>query len=112
MLDRWTEYQEAIIDTGSPLTVIPRDLWQISKVIKYYPTEIRGIVPKSSAVVKATMGKAKCVLIDEINVSPLFEIDALLAHSPDVPLILGFSNMLDRVRLLIDCRADECWAEL
>lgn len=108
----WTEYQKAIVDTGSPYSVIPSDLWNECDVKKLYPTTIRGIIPKNSASVKAIMGRIKCIFIDEERISQIFEINALFSSVPNVPLILGFSNILDQSKFVIDIPSKYCCIEL
>ncbi len=108
----WSEYQESIIDTGSPYSVIPYDLWKNAIVKKNYSTEIHGIVSKKSSFTKAIMGTIKCTLIDNKNISPCFEIKALLSETSDVPLIIGFSNILDQVKLIIDSPSKKCWINI
>ncbi len=79
---------------------------------KNYSTKIRGIVSKKSSFTKAIMGTIKCTLIDNKNISPCFEIKALLSETSDVPLIIGFSNILDQVKLIIDSPSKKCWVNI
>jgi hypothetical protein len=98
----WTEHHKAIIDTGSPYSVIPFDLSKEIEIKKLYPTSIKGIVTQKDAFISATFAKTKCILFDETNISQIFDIEILISRDQKVPIILGFSGVLNKTKLIID----------
>lgn len=108
----WSEERFAILDTGAPFSVIPSTLVRDLDVTRLFPTQLRGLIPKASASLRAQVAKVTCVLTDERGVSPALELIALLAEASDVPLILGWSGCLDRARLVLDPRQGEAFLEV
>lgn len=108
----WTESFPAIVDTGSPVSVVPKDIWGLCLIEPLYKSEIRGIVSGEDIYIPATFGKIKSILIDEETISSTFEANAFFADAEDIPLILGFSEMLDRMRLIVDYPQRKCWVEV
>lgn len=100
--DVYGETELAIVDTGAPLSVIPLRMWEDALVTKLAEHTIRGIVPKEECSIPVVVGKVKCILLDEENVSREFEIIAYLALTNKVPLILGFKDLLEKSNVYFD----------
>ena len=45
----WTEARPAIVDTGSPISVRPKDIWSVCQHKIFTQTKIYGMVPKNKA---------------------------------------------------------------
>jgi hypothetical protein len=105
-----TEPELAIVDTGAPLSLIPQDIWQDCRYLKLGDDVIRGVVPKPECELPVIDGLVACVLQDDAGrMSGLLTVRAYLAYAEDVPLVLGFSSLLDRadVRFSIE-RGEAC----
>ncbi len=98
----WGEEKLAIVDTGSPYSVLPFHFWQNIQKKLLFQTKIHGIVPSPDAHLKATLSLVEGVFVDNRSVSKRFKFPALLADSPHVPIILGFAHLLEEVKLLIN----------
>lgn len=96
------ETELGIVDTGAPLSVIPLRMWENASVTKLAEHTIRGIVPKEECSIPVSVGRIKCVLLDEEKVSKEYEIVAYLALTNKVPLILGFKNLLEKFNVYFD----------
>ena len=107
----WSDEYFAIVDTGAPFSVIPVSIWRSVMFTDLGSTQLRGIIPKSSASLPARRAAVSAVLADEQGVSPSLDLGALLVNEMDVPLILGWSGCLDRSKLTLDGLHQQAWLE-
>lgn len=98
----WSDERLAILDTGAPFSIIPATIWDSLTVTRWFPTQLRGVIPKAGASLPAHLAEVSCVLTDEHGVSPALNLITLLVDAPNVPLILGWSDCLDRAKLVLD----------
>lgn len=94
---------EGIIDTGSYVTVLPFGLTEkIEKKIsgKY---KIKGFNVKKECTIPVSVGKTKCVLFDKQgNSSSEMIISSYFAQTDEIPIILGFADLLTKFKIKID----------
>ena len=98
----WTTVRKAIIDTGAAVSLIPNDVWRRAKFDPIVKVRTAGVVNRPECTIPATLASVNCLLLhgpDRIGPLP---IHALLADSDRVPLLLGVSGILDRLRVVID----------
>lgn len=108
----WTKITLGILDTGAPISVIPYDLWCDSDRDVLTNYEMRGVVPKEECKVPVDVGKVKCIIVDKFgNTSKEFEICAYLVPTNLVPLIIGFKNLLEDFKIVIECKKNESFLE-
>ncbi len=108
-----TEPDLAIVDTGAPLSLIPQDIWQDCRYLKLRDDVIRGVVPKPDCELPVIDGVVACVLQDDAGqMSEPLTIRAHLAHSENVPLLLGFSGLLDRADVRFWLNRSEAYLEI
>lgn len=105
----WSDYHVAIIDSGAPYSVLPLSLWTALRVERLLDLPLRGIVPGHAAEVDATLARVPAQLLDARRVSPHLALWAMLARTDEVPLILGWSGLLDLARLGLDGRRRSAW---
>ncbi len=105
----WTEQHRAIIDTGSPYAVIPAPIWKSARSRPLFSSEIRGIVPGTSAAVKASFRMVQGILVDDRHTSVSLDIPALCPEISDLPFILGFCGVLDRGQLFVNTSRHIAW---
>ncbi len=111
--DGYTLPFTAIIDTGSPTSVIPFRIWARCAVETLGEDKIFGFVDKEECAISVTSGYVTCVLYDEEhNQSGDLRIRADLAATSEVPFILGFHDVLERGRLVCDYRQGEAFLEI
>ncbi len=110
-MESWSKSFFAIIDTGAYISLLPHDAWKNADVkiigANYW---LRGLVPNSKFPVK--LGRIKCVLLDsKLNISDEIDMLAFLSDSEQMPIILGFKDMLENFRLFMDCRNNTAYLE-
>ena len=93
----------ALIDTGSPVSVIPHSIWQ--NVTHTFLTE-ETVIDIAGMTVFGRLGLVTLRLQDEQTVSPPLRVKANLVWEDNLPLILGFSDVLTEVTLVSDFHAD------
>ncbi len=111
--DELTDPELAIVDTGAPLSLIPQDIWQGCRYLKLRDDVIRGVVPKPDCELLVIDGVVACTLQDDAGqMSDLQTIRAHLAHSEDVPLLLGFGGLLDGADVHFSVERHEAYLEI
>ncbi|MBM3241201.1 hypothetical protein FJZ31_33375 [Candidatus Poribacteria bacterium] len=95
----WTEPEDAIIDTGSHISVIPRYIWtNVHHSFISDKTEM-GI---GGSVITGRLGWVTLRLHDEQTISPPLNVKANLIDDDSMPLILGFEDVITEVLLVSD----------
>ena len=108
MSNGWSITYEAIIDTGCPITVIPRSRWE--------NIEHRMILPEASlglagGTVTGQLGEVTLRFHHNNDVSSPLTIKAHLLDGDDRPLIIGFEDILTDIRLVSDFAVDKAYLE-
>jgi hypothetical protein len=106
--DGWSIAYDAIIDTGCPITVIPRSHWE--------EIEHRVILPEASlglagGTVTGQLGEVTLRFRYNNDVSSPLTIKAHLLDGDERPLILGFEDILTDIRLVSDFAVDTAYLE-
>ena len=104
-------YDAAIVDTGAFISLIPRSIRENVCHEKIARHTVKGIVPKKECSIDVIIGRIKLRLIDEENESDEIEIYAYLALTDEVPLIIGFKDLLTKFKLCIDFQKDTAFVE-
>jgi hypothetical protein len=102
--DGWTKTSEAIVDTGSVVSVFPHFIWKDSsvKLLSSHKVILRGLAPQKKAILQADIAEITCVLFDGHEISRPLKIKAYLLPDDSVPLILGFEDILTTEKLVSD----------
>lgn len=98
--DGWTEIREAIIDTGGPISMIPRRVWQQSRYGLYSDAEVE--VPVGGRPARGRFGQVTLRVHDVEDgerISPPLTLKADLLSDDTYPIILGFEDFLTEVTL-------------
>ncbi len=104
--DGWLTSRDAIVDLGSPISVLPRDIWETCAVQDLADYTVQGVVPREECVLKGRLGKVECVIHDEKSETGPLSLTTFLAPILGVPLILGFYELLTMFDLHC-CYADK-----
>ena len=100
--DGWTPVVPALIDTGAPFSVIPKNLWpEVASRPVGFTSELRGLIPMRTAMLKARLAQVTCRVSDVQTTSPPLNLWVLLADG-DVPIVLGCAGFLDQLTLSLD----------
>lgn len=109
--DDYTDSYSAILDTGAPVSVIPYQIWSKLKVNCLKEYKIRGIVPKRKCKLPVTVGEVSCILLDKEQSTDDIKIKSYLAYSNEIPLIIGFKDLLDRFGVYLSFKKDLAYLE-
>lgn len=100
----WTEVADAIIDTGSAVSILPYSIWKDSSIRLLSPKDVilRGIVPQKDAILQAKIAEVPCVFLDRHRVSSPLKIKAYILYDDNIPLIIGFEDVLTVTKFICD----------
>jgi hypothetical protein len=96
----WTKPADAIIDTGGPISIIPRSVWEQIRYRLYSHRETEVAVGG-----RASMGRFGQVTLrvhdaqESERISPPLAIKADLLSNDVYPIVLGFEDLLTDVAL-------------
>lgn len=106
-----TDKKRAIVDTGAPLALLPRSIWEQCAVKIMGQSTVGGIVPKPECQLAVHMGEVTCFLPAEDGATVATTLKAYLAPVDEVSLLLGFEGLLDCFRLVVDYPARNAFLE-
>ena len=109
--DGYTDSYSAILDTGAPVSVIPFHIWSMSEVRTIKEYSVSGIVPKKECSFPVTVGEVSCILLDEKQSTNNIKVKSYLAHTDDIPLIIGFKDLLDSFGFYFNFRENIAYLE-
>jgi len=99
----WTGAEDAIIDTGAHTSLLPLSLWQELDVKILADHYVRGLVPREECRMDVKVGWVTGIIVDERgNATPEKRFRAFLSSLDNVPLIIGFKDLLDKFIIHID----------
>jgi len=98
----WTQSLVAIIDTGSPFSVLPPSIWKniVFKKLLSEEAEIFGFGAKDQSPVMATLAASQIVFLDQDRVSPFLSFRPYLTRDEVSPIVLGFEDILTKAKLV------------
>ena len=98
----WTMPYPALIDTGAHTTIIPKKIWSdlsINKIAEHY---VRGLIPKEECKLDIDVGEVEILICDKIKHTNKMKILSYLAPVDNIPLILGFKDLLSKFKICFD----------
>ena len=111
MQDGWTKPYPAILDTGAHTTLIPFRIWNRCPVSITADHVVRGVVPRKECSMPILIGDISCALVDREQQSDELTISAYLALTDDIPLVIGFWDLLERFQLHMNYSIKEAYLE-
>jgi len=108
----FTTPRKAIMDTGAHISVLPLNIWRLLDLETIGTSKLRGIVPKEECELEVSVGIVKCIIADKNgNKTNELEVHSLLALTDNVPILIGFKDLLDRFVIHSDYQSKEAWIE-
>ena len=107
----WSDPVNAIIDIGSPLTVLPKRVWQTMQNVQY----LSDIVPLGGigkGVVMARLAKIELAFLSTKKEIVERTIKAYLAEDDAVPLLLGVEDLFTQARFVCDYPKGKAFLQL
>ena len=104
---------DAIVDTGAYMSAIPFHIWKEIPVERQGRYEIFGLSPKPECKIHALVGKVMCKICDEKgSTTPIIKIHTYLALVDDIPLIIGFKDLLSKFNVCFNYEKGEAYIEV
>jgi hypothetical protein len=102
----WSKPRLAIIDTGAHTSILPLTVWEEADVEIIGGHFVRGLVPREDCVLPVKIGRVHAVILDRLgHQSSELTFRAYLAPTDDVPLIIGFKDLMDRCELQFNSKS-------
>jgi len=107
----WSEPELAIVDTGAPVSLIPYRIWRkcTSEVIG--GAELRGVIPREECVMSVKVASVGLRLVEPEYTTEKIEAKAYLAPTDNVPLMIGFEDLLSEFNVFFSYRTQNAFIE-
>ncbi|MEM3608295.1 MAG: hypothetical protein QW238_05480, partial [Candidatus Bathyarchaeia archaeon] len=103
----------AIIDTGAHTSILPLTVWEEAYVELIGDYYVRGLVPKEECILPVKIGWVHGILLDRSgNRTSELKFRAYLAPTDEVPLIIGFKDLMDRCELQFNSKSLTGYVEI
>ena len=109
--EAWTDPYKAIIDTGSPITLIPKHVWEKVSVKWIIPGSIQ-LTGLGSGGVSGKLAEVVMVFLDKKGPSPSISLKAFLVDSDTIPLIIGFEDVLTDIKMVCDYKSKSAFLQI
>ena len=108
-----TEFYPAMVDTGSPISVVPFKIWARCSVKLFGPDRLASFSGNPDCEIAVQAGEIRLVVQDRSGArTNELTIRADLCDTSEVPLILGMHDVLARGTLYADYPNNEAWLEV
>jgi len=105
------DVQDAIVDTGAFISLIPFSIWKDIEVDRLADYHVGGLIPKQDCTIPVIIGKIQLRLVDEAHQTKKINVHAYLALTDEIPLILGFKDLLAAFKVCFNYRENTAWLE-
>lgn len=101
-----------IIDTGAPMSLIPRFIWtKLSPKIIQEESYLSGVIPGPSHMMMTKIGIISAKLLGKAGNHYPVSFPAHLAPINRVPIIIGMQSILEKAMIHIDVNGNNNWLE-
>lgn len=90
----WTPFRPGVIDTGAPLSLFPRRVWQSAETRPLGRLRVGGIARKPECMFDVTLAVVVLAIRDQVSQLGPIDAHALLSDSDDVPTLLGMRGVI------------------
>ncbi len=101
----------AIIDTGSPVSLLPADIGEHCAIQIQGATTIGGLVRRKECLLDVKIGEIPLRFRDENSVTDELVAKVYLAPVKTVPLIIGFESILKQADISLRFSKNEAYME-
>ena len=102
-----------IIDTGAHTSIFPLTVWEEADVEVIGDYVVSGLVPKKECVLPVKIGWVCAIILDKFGrQTNELKFRAYLALADDVPLIIGFKDLMDNCKLQFNSRSSSGYIEI
>ena len=105
------DIQAAIVDTGAFISLIPFSIWKDVEVDRFADHRVGGLIPKPECEIPVIIGKIGLRLVDKEHQTEKIDVYAYLALTDEIPLILGFKNLLASFKVCFNYEENSAWLE-
>jgi len=102
---------DAIVDTGAFISLIPFSIWKDVEVDRLADHHVGGLIQKPDCSIPVIIGKIGLRLIDEEHQTEKIDVHSYLALTDEIPLILGFKDLLASFKVCFDYKENSAWLE-
>ena len=97
----WTAKYKALVDTGNPISIVPKSVWSKSQVVRALSDKsvVHGI---GGGKASGRLGEITFLFVDQSNISPVIRAKAFLLDDDSVPFLIGFEDILTDAKLICD----------
>jgi len=109
----WSKPRFAIIDTGAHTSIFPLTVWEEADVEVIGDYNVRGLVPKEECVLPVKIGLVCAVIFDKFgNQTSELKFRSYLALTDNIPLIIGFKDLMDKCELKFNSKNASGYIEI
>lgn len=107
----WSNVRPALIDIGSPVSLIPVELWKKCSVRIKGTTTIGGLVRRKRCLLDVKVGEISLRFRDRNTMTDMLSATVYLAPVKTVPLIIGFESILKQADIFFSFTRNEAYME-
>ncbi len=100
-----------MIDTGAPTSLIPHKIWKNTNHEILATHDIAGLNPNEECKLSVNVGRINIVILDEKKATNGRRVFAFLGMRDDLPLVLGFKNLLSEFKICFNYQKREAYLE-
>lgn len=108
----WTLFEPAVIDTGAPVTVLPRANWSGSRFKKLGRVKIGGLARREECRLPAILAEIECRLSDGVRGLGPLRIPAYLVETEDAPRLIGILGFIERGVLRVELSKNHAYLRM
>ena len=110
--ENYSDPFKAIIDTGAHISLIPHYMWKNLNIEDLGKYEVRGISNKPECNIPSIIGRLEIIIQDRLgNSTNKLKIHSCLALTNEVPLIMGFKDLLSKFQVCFNYGQNEAFIE-
>lgn len=107
----WSNVRPALIDTGSPVSLLPAEIWKKCPVQLKGTTTIGGLVRRKPCFLNVKIAEISLRFRDKKNITETLSAIVYLAPVKTVPLIIGFESILKKADVHFSFARSEAYME-
>ncbi len=94
------------------MSLFPLETWKTAAFESIGEVRVGGVIARSECRIPARLAVVECVLSDGAEKIGPLRIHAYLAHSNEVPVLIGMADLIERGLLHADVAAGHAYAAI